>query len=180
MLSGTECEENSSSVDNSPGLRRENAPGFLPPERTGEGRPGRLQDGLQAASWRLSCEVFAVEFQQTVRALDHAEAVGNEAVLQLIAGHQIHQNVRVLSRAADELVIRLIAERCVRDEGAELTAAGVNRQEERGNILRLNACGQNTASYRAQSTYVECAFFFAGGGGLPRRPRPEPPVASTV
>ena len=91
--------------------------------------------------------------------------MGNEAVLQLIAGDQVHQNVRVLGRATDELVVRLIAERCVRDEGAELTAAGVNRKEERGNILRLNACGQNTASYRAQSTNVECAFFFAGGGG---------------
>ena len=81
------------------------------------------------------------------------------AVLQLIAGDQVHQNVRVLGRAADELVVRLIAERGVRDECAELTAAGVNRQEERGNILRLNACEQNTASYRAQSTNIECSLF---------------------
>lgn len=120
--------------------------------------------GYKLLAGDLAGEVFAVEFQQAVRALDHAEAVGNEAVLQLIAGDQIHQNVRVLGRAADELVVRLIAERGVRDECAELTSAGVNRQEECGNILRLNARGQNTASYRAQSTHVECAFFFAGGG----------------
>ena len=40
----------------------------------------------------------------------------------------------------------------------------MNRQEERGNILRLNARGQHTVRYRAQSTHVECAFFFTGGG----------------
>lgn len=75
-LSSTEREENSSRVDNSPGLRRENAPAFLP-ERVGEGRPGRLHDGYKL----LAGEVFAVEFQQAVRVLDHTEAVGNEAVL---------------------------------------------------------------------------------------------------
>ena len=50
--------------------------------------------GYKLLAGDLAGEVFAVEFQQAVRALDHAEAVRNEAVLQLIAGHQIHQNVR--------------------------------------------------------------------------------------
>ena len=52
-------------------------PRLFPPERVGEGRPGRLQDGYKL----LAGEVFAVEFQQAVRVLDHTEAVGNEAVL---------------------------------------------------------------------------------------------------
>ncbi|CNI90308.1 Uncharacterised protein [Mycobacterium tuberculosis] len=41
----------------------------------------------------------------------------------------------------------------------------MNSQEERGNILRLNARGQHTVRYRAQSANIECSLFFAGGGG---------------
>ena len=100
--------------------------------------------GYKLLAGDLAGEVFTVEPEQTVRALDHAEAVRNEAVLQLIAGYRIHQNVRVLGRAADELVVRLIAERRVRDEGAELTASGVYGQEELGDFPRGNRSGIQT------------------------------------
>lgn len=79
-------------MDNSPGQRYENAPAFsLLNVQEREDR-GATKMGYKL----LAGEVFAVEFQQAVRTLDHAEAVRNEAVLQLIAGDQIHQNVRVL------------------------------------------------------------------------------------
>lgn len=62
-------------------------PGFLPPERAGEEDRGVTQMGYKLLAGDLAGEVFTVEPEQTVRALDHAEAVGNETVLQLIAGH---------------------------------------------------------------------------------------------
>ena len=68
-------------MDNSPGLRRENAPAFsLLNVQEREDR-GVTQMGYKLLAGDLAGEVFAVEFQQAVRALDHAEAVGNEAVL---------------------------------------------------------------------------------------------------
>lgn len=59
-------------------------PGFLPlnvQERENRGVP---KMGYKLLAGDLASEVFTVQLQQTVRALDHAEAVRNEAVLQLI------------------------------------------------------------------------------------------------
>ena len=94
-LSSTECEENGSPGDNSPGRRRENAPAFSHLNVQEREDRDATKMGYKLLAGDLAGEVFAVEFQQTVRALNHAEAVGNEAVLQLIAGYQVNQNVRV-------------------------------------------------------------------------------------
>lgn len=68
-------------MDNSPGLRRENAPAFsLLNVQEREDR-GVTQMGYKLLAGDLAGEVFTVEPEQTVRALDHAEAVRNEAVL---------------------------------------------------------------------------------------------------
>ena len=76
-LSGIEREENGLPVDNSPGLRCENAPAFSLLNLQEKEDRGAFKMGYKL----LAGEVFTVEFQQAVRALNHAEAVGNEAVL---------------------------------------------------------------------------------------------------
>lgn len=60
-LSGTERKENSSPVDNSPGLRRENAPAFsLLNVQEREDR-GVTQMGYKLLAGDLAGEVFTVE-----------------------------------------------------------------------------------------------------------------------
>lgn len=81
VLSGTECEEKGSPVDNSPGQRYENAPAFSHLNVQEREDRGATKMGYKLLAGDLAGEVFAVEFQQAVRTLDHAEAVRNEAVL---------------------------------------------------------------------------------------------------
>ena len=63
------------------GAQARKRPGFLPPERAGEEDRGATKMGYKLLTGDLAGEVFTVEPEQTVRALDHAEAVRNEAVL---------------------------------------------------------------------------------------------------
>ena len=68
-------------MDNSLGWMRENAPAFPILNVQERGDRGAFKRGYKLLAGNLAGEVFAVEFQQAVRALDHAEAVRNEAVL---------------------------------------------------------------------------------------------------
>lgn len=68
-------------MDNSPGLRCENAPAFSLLNMQEREDRGATKMGYKLLAGNLAGEVFAVEFQQAVRTLDHAEAVRNEAVL---------------------------------------------------------------------------------------------------
>lgn len=67
-----------------PGADARKRPGFLPPNVQERENRGVTQMGYKLLAGDLAGEVFTVEPEQTVRALDHAEAVRNEAVLQLI------------------------------------------------------------------------------------------------
>ena len=44
----------------------------------------------------LAREVLALQLEQTAGSFGHAQAVRDEAILQLITRNQIHQNLRVL------------------------------------------------------------------------------------